>query len=274
MRCRMIRRSVAIATLILSSAAAAQDPAAKVLPQFEVATIKPSAPITDGRVRIAMGGDPGRINYQGLPIKMILARAFDIKDYQISGPDWLDSERFDVMAKIPEGVSREQVPAMLQALLAERFKMTFHRDKKEMGIYALIVAKGGVKMKALEESAEGVGQMQMMGRGHFTSKLTLAGLADFLSRWVDRPVLDMTDTKANYDIKLDWTPEPGQGGMKGVGGPQGPPRGGEEGGSNPDTAGPSLFTAVQEQLGLKLESRKAPVDLLVIDHIEKTPTEN
>jgi uncharacterized protein (TIGR03435 family) len=273
----MIRGVAAIAVLVLSSLsslAGAQEPAAKALPQFEVATIKRSAPITDGRMRIAMGGDPGRINYQGLPLRMILAGAFDVKDYQISGPDWLDSERFDVMAKIPEGVSRKEVPAMLQALLAERFKMTFHHDKKEMGIYALLVAKGGVKMKEVEESAQGVGQMRMMGRGHFESKLTLGGLADFLSRWVDRPVLDMTDTKANYDIKLDWTPEPGQG-DEGLGRrPGGPPRGGEDGGASPETAGPSLFTAVQEQLGLKLESRKAPVDMLVIDHIEKAPTEN
>ena len=266
----MNRSIVVIAILVVSSLAAAQA-----LPQFEVATIKPSAPITGGRVQVAMGGDPGRINYQGLPMRMLLARAFDVKDYQISGPDWLDSERFDVMAKIPEGVKREQVPAMLQALLAERFKMTFHRDKKEIGVYALLVGKGGTKMKVIDDSAEGVGQMQMMGRGHFESKISLPGLADFLSRWVDRPVLDMTGTKGTFDIKLDWTPEPGQGVMRGM--PVAPPHveGGEGGGPvSGDSNSPTIFTALQEQLGLKLESRKAPVDIVVLDHIDKAPTEN
>jgi uncharacterized protein (TIGR03435 family) len=270
----MNRSIVGIAILVLSSWAAAQA-----VPQFEVATIKPSAPITGGRVQIGMGGDPGRINYQGLPMRMLLARAFDVKDYQISGPDWLDSERFDVMAKIPEGVNREQVPAMLQALLAERFKMAVHRDKKEIGVYALVAAKGGIKAKEVDEAAPGVGQFQMTGRGHLETKITMEGLANFLSRWVDRPILNMTDTKANYDIKLDWTPEPGQGMMKGLA-PAGPPPGGpppgEGGGGGPagDSVGPTIFTAVQEQLGLKLESRKAPVDMVVIDHMEKSPTEN
>jgi uncharacterized protein (TIGR03435 family) len=262
----MIRSITVFAILVVSRLAAAQA-----LPQFEVATIKPSAPITGGRVQIGMGGDPGRINYQGLPMRMLLAAAFDVKDYQISGPDWLDSERFDVMAKIPEGVKREQVPAMLQALLAERFKMTFRREKKEMGVYALIVGKNGIKAKAVDGSAKGVGQIMMIGRGHVESKVTLSGFADFLSRWVDRPVLDMTETKGNFDIKLDWTPEPGQGVMRGL--PVGPPRtdGGEGGG---DSNGPSIFTALQEQLGLRLESRKAPVDIVMLDHIEKIPAAN
>ncbi len=272
----MIRSMVGIAILVLSSLAAAQAPAAQALPQFEVATIKPSAPITEGRVRIGMGGDPGRINYQGLPMRMLLADAYAMKDYQISGPDWLDSERFDVMAKFPEGVKRDQVPAMLQALLAERFKIVSHRDKKEMGIYALVVGKNGLKLKEVEESANGVGQIRM-GMGHMETKVPLSQLADFLSRMVDRPVLDMTNTKGNYDIKLDWTPEPGQGMMKGLPVPMHAPPGGEGGGGGgpaADSSGPSIYTAIQEQLGLKLEPRKAPVDILVIDHIEKVPTEN
>jgi uncharacterized protein (TIGR03435 family) len=233
-------------------------------------------------MRVNIGSDPGRINYQGLSMRTILARAFTLKEYQITGPDWLDSERFDVMAKIPEGVNRDQVPVMLQALIAERFKLTFHREKKEMGVYALVVAKGGLKMKEVDPAAKGVGQLQMMGRGHLETRLSLSGLADFLSRWVDRPILDMTQTKASYDIKLEWTPEPGQTpkGMPAGMGPGGPGPGPGPGGDGPGGAGaadnpaPTIFTALQEQLGLKLEARKAPVDMVVIDHMEKAPTEN
>jgi uncharacterized protein (TIGR03435 family) len=242
------------------------------LPQFEVATIKQSAPITDGRVMMSMGGDPGRINYQGLSMRLILARAYEMKDYQITGPDWIDSERFDVTAKIPDGVARELVPAMLRALITERFKLASHSDKKEMNVYALGVAKGGIKLKEVEAPAQGMGQVRM-GMGHLETKGSLQALADFLSRMVDRPVLFLDTSKAVYDIKLDWTPEPGQGMMRGMGAMH---AGNGEGGpaASTDSQAPSLFTAIQEQLGLKLESRKAPVEMLVIDHLEKVPTEN
>jgi uncharacterized protein (TIGR03435 family) len=242
--------------------------AAQALPQFEVATIKPSAPVADGRLTAAIGGDPERIDYQGLPLRILLSRAFNVKDDQISGPDWLDTERFDVMAKIPAGVSRDKVPAMLQALFVERFKIAFHHDKKAMGIYALVVGKNGLKVKEVEPG--GAGKL-FVRTGHVETQGNLAFFADLLSRMADRPVFDMTGLKANYDIHLEWTPEPGQGALfKGF--PSPPPT--TEGGANPERTGPSLFTAIQEQLGLKLESRKAPVDIVVIDHIEKVPTEN
>jgi uncharacterized protein (TIGR03435 family) len=263
-------RIIAVAAIALLVAASLEG---QVLPQFEVATIKPSAPVADGRLTVTMGGDPGRIDYQGLPLRILLSRAFNVKDIQISGPDWLDTERFDVIGKIPSGVSRDKVPAMLQALFVERFKIAFHHDQKEMGIYALVVGKNGLKLKEADPS--GVGQL-FVRTGHVETKGSLASLADLLSRMVDRPAFDMTSLKANYDIHLEWTPEPGQGSLfKGLASP--PPA--VEGSGNPDRgnsdrSGPSLFSAIQEQLGLKLESRKAPVDIVVIDHIEKTPTEN
>src|SRR6266540_1729197 len=97
---------------------------------FEVASVKPSAPQEFGRFQISMGGDPGRIDYKGASLKNLIERAWSIKSYQVSGPDWLDSERFDVAAKLPEGGRQEDVPKMLQALLAERFQLTIHREQK------------------------------------------------------------------------------------------------------------------------------------------------
>jgi uncharacterized protein (TIGR03435 family) len=263
----MIRIAV-IAFLMASS------PGTQALPQVEVATIKPAAPAPDGRLTVTIGGDPGRIDYQGMPLRILLSRAFNVKDDQISGPDWLDTQRFDVTAKIPAGVSRDKVPAMLQALFVERFKIAFHHDKKEMGIYALVVGKNGLKLKEVEPPA-GAGKL-FVRTGHVETQGNLSSFADLISRMVDRPVFDMTGLKADYDIHLEWTPEPGQGSLfKGF--PSPPPA--AEGGGNPDRgnsdrSGPSLFTAIQEQLGLKLESRKAPVDIVVIDHIAKVPTEN
>jgi uncharacterized protein (TIGR03435 family) len=265
-----MNRSALIVFLTVSNLAAAQAPDAQPLPQFEVATIKRSAPVVDGRLTVTMGGDPGRIDYQGLPLRILLSRAFNVKDDQISGPDWLDTERFDVTAKIPPSVSRDRVPAMLQALLVERFKIVSHQDKKEMGIYALVVGKNGLKLKEVAEPA-GAGRL-FVRNGHVEMEGTLSSLADQISRQVDRPVFDRTGLKASYDIHLEWMPEPGQGSLfKGL--PSPPSQPGAEGAS-PERTGPSLFTAIQEQLGLKLESRKAPVDIVVIDRIQKVPAEN
>jgi uncharacterized protein (TIGR03435 family) len=265
-----MNRRALIVLLTVSNLAAAQAPDARPLPQFEVATIKRSAPVVDGRWTVTMGGDPGRIDYQGLPLKILLSRAFNLKDDQISGPDWLDTERFDVTAKIPPSVSRDQVPAMLQALLVERFKIAFHHDKKEMGNYALVVSKNGLKLKEVAQPA-GAGRL-FVRNGHVETQGSLASFADLISRLAARPVFDMTGLKASYDIHLEWTPEPGQGSLfKGFPSPPSQP---SAEGANPERTGPSLFTAIQEQLGLKLESRKAPVDIVVIDQIQKVPAEN
>ena len=265
-------KGVLVATAIAATAIA-QTPSAT--PAFEVASVKVSAPITDGRVMMSMGGDPGRINYTGLPLRALIARAYGVKDYQISGLDAFGADRYDVVAKLPPDTPREQVPLMLQNLLAERFKLKLHREQKEMPVYALVVGKGGVKMKEVEPAPGGNSQVNMRMGKLDLPKAPISALADVLSRVLDRPVLDMSESKASYDITLEFTPdESTRGGMMGMrmAGP-GP-------GSGPDrpatdgAAAPNIFTAIQEQLGLKLESRKAPVEILVVDHAEKVPTEN
>ncbi len=255
-------------------------------PAFEVASIKQAVPPADGRIMVRMNTDAGRLDYTNVSLRDIIRAAFKVRNDQISGPDWLSSERYIIAAKFPAGATKADVPAMLQTLLADRFKLAFHKDSKVVSIYALVQAKGGAKL----QPADTPGGMRMMmgpkGR-HLTGKVTLAQLADALSNMEDRPVLDMTELKGAFDIDLEFTSENGPEGMRqGMPGPgpglgpgpgQGPGQGGPAGEGRPhdeNADAPSLFTALQEKLGLRLEPRKAPVDLYVIDHAEKAPTEN
>jgi len=257
-------------------------------PQFEVASVKEAPPPTGNGIRVRMGGDAGRLDYANVTLRDCIRIAYRVKEYQISGPDWLSAQRYDLVAKLPEGASRDQVPEMLQALLADRFKLKVHRDTKEQPIYALVVAKNGPKIKqsdpnegppggAVPPGAPGGPRgMMQIGRGSLQAKqMTVSNFADLLARIVDRPIVDMTELKGNYDFKLEYTPDPRvmQKMMMGAGMPPGgpPPGAAAEG---PSESGPSIFTAVQEQLGLKLDGRKAPIELLVIDSVEKVPTEN
>jgi uncharacterized protein (TIGR03435 family) len=332
----MRRVNISAALLLFPSCAAfAQTTAAP--PSFEVATVKPAAPAATSMgagggmkfaIRIgAQGGpgtsDPGQITYSNMSLKNLLVAAYGVKTYQVSGPNWLDTERFDIVAKVPKGASKDDVKLMLQDLLAERFKLTQHREQKDLPMYALVVGKGGPKMKesppdnpdskddvnlkdpgaadavaqkakqALESALRaggrdgvmpqlppGMGQgtrmMMMPGRMRMSiSKQTMAQFAESLGNQMDRPVVDQTGLTKNYDFTLEFAPESGGRGLMGLPVPLPPPPG--DGGSLHEAdsmAAPSLFTALQEQMGLKLEQKKGSVDLLVVDHLEKTPTEN
>ncbi|MGD0497348.1 MAG: TIGR03435 family protein [Bryobacteraceae bacterium] len=273
------------ASLIACAACAALGQTAAPPPAFEVASIKPAAPQPMGRMTIRMGGDPGRVDYENVSLRDVLARAYDLKRYQISGPVWLDTERYDIVAKVPDGVPKGQVPAMLQALLTERFQMKAHRETKDLPVYALTVGKNGPKLEKAEDAAATGGPPggRMMvstdassGASMEAQGATLGALSDMLSNMLDRPVVDMTGIQGNYNIKLKMSMDD-MAGMKrdmAMAGPGAVVRPGGDDNPAPDsTPAPSLFTAVQ-QLGLKLESRKAPVEFLVVDRAEKTPTEN
>lgn len=274
-----------IGGLITCAACAAVAQTAAPPPAFEVASIKPAEPQTMGRMMIRMGGDPGRVDYQNVSLKDVLARAYDLKRYQISGPVWLDTERYDIVAKVPDGVPKEQVPAMLQALLMERFQMKVHRETKELPVYELTVGKNGPKLEKAEDSAATGGPPggRMMistdassGASMEVQGATLSAFSDMLSNMLDRPVLDRTGVQGYYNIKLKISMDD-LAGMKrdmAMADPGATVRPGGDSNPAPDsTPAPSLFGAV-EQLGLKLESRKAPVEFLVVDRAEKTPTEN
>jgi uncharacterized protein (TIGR03435 family) len=256
-------------------------------PQFEVASIKPSLP-GNGRMRTGSRGGPGTddpslFTCENCGLAALIVQAYDLKRYQFSGPDWTESARFNISAKIPEGATKKQFQAMLQNLLADRFKLKSHREKKEMQTYDLVVGKNGPKLKEsvgpqspddtlpppksagpqTDESGFAIlppGRVPMAiftANGHATRRWieqTMEQLAGRLSNQLSRPVFDATGLKGKYDFTLRWVTE----GFT----------------LSDDDSGPTIFQALQEQLGLKLESKKSMVDTLVVDHVEKTPTEN
>jgi uncharacterized protein (TIGR03435 family) len=319
-----MRTAIVCAGLIVSASCAAFGQGAAESPTFEVASVKPAEPQSAGMIRIRMSGgpgtpDPGQLTYTNVSLKNILMNAYAVKGYQLSGPKWLDSERFDIVAKVPMGTTKEQFRLMLQNLLAERFKLVLHHETKELPMYALVVGKRGAKLKEsvdddatpsggapppplppgpdgagpvrLRVGADGMpqlppgmgknGMMMMMTNGRLRAvgnRQPVSALTEMLGNQLGYPVVDATGLKANYDFTLDFAPD-------GLNGPMGmmphpPPEhdgaagGGSPMASAPDAGGPTLFTALQEQLGLKLEQRKGPVDLLVIDRLEKVPSEN
>ena len=260
--------------LLTAGTVFAQTPAAP--PAFEVASVKPAPPPTPGMIKVQMGGDPGMVDYKNVSLKSVIARAYEMKEFQVSGPDWLDTERFDILAKTPPNTPKERIPLMLQTLLAERFKLTGHREQKVMPVYAMVVGKGGFKLKPLEGDPEGRMRMSISPKGRTMSgPTTMSTLAGSLASMLDRPVVDLTEMKGTYDVDLEWVPDEREGGgimakMKGM-------AEAAAGGAHADPDGPngqSLFGALQEKLGVRLEPRKAPVDILVVDRVEKAPTEN
>jgi len=243
-------KGLVCAALISVGAALCQAPA------FEVASVKPSLPPgAPGRATRVAGpfADAGRASWWNVPLRFYTMQAYGLTTaWRIEGgPAWFASDNFDVLGTFPPGTPKEQILAMLKTLLTDRFKLTAHLEMKEHSIYALTVAKGGAKIK--ESAADDSSMTNRMGTGYMDlRKVTMQRLADLLSGTTinmdERPVVDMTGLKGVYDVTLDWA-DAGQ------------------------TEKPSLFTAVSEQLGLKLEAQKTPVEILVIDHAEK-PSEN
>ena len=299
-----IRRVVRLAAAVAFASCAAFGQSAP-LPEFEVASVKPSPPPTDGRVMRRIGRpDPGMVNYGNATLKMLISQAYGVKDYQINGPDWIDSLGYDVVAKVPAGVSQDKVPQMLQALLADRFKLALHHESKTLNVYALIVGKDGSKLKetdpaelAIPDHAgmvdgpppppagggipRGPGVRVMIGASggrRLSGHMTMEQLTNVMSNFMDRPVVDVTGLKGTYDVDLTFMPDERDQMQGKLGGAMmAPPPGASEGrpaDSLSDATAGSIFNAVQEKLGLKLDPRKSPAEILVIDRAEKVPTEN
>lgn len=225
--------------------------------EFEAVSVKPSKAATDSS---STQSNQGRFTATNVTLKNLIVRAYDLKDYQLEGPDWLSSLRFDVVAKYPEALPKDRekynaaLQAMMREMLSERFKLAAHRDQKTFSVYALVVSKPGIKFKQVPDSDS---HNSSSNNTHFVGTcISVAMFADFLARRMDLPVIDMTDLKGFYNLTLDWVPE-----------------------SKADApvdlpSGLTLRDAIQEQLGLKLESRQAPLEILIVDHAEKVPTEN
>jgi len=236
--------------------------AADASPEFEVATIKPSNPDTQGRGFRVRGREFSTIN---TTLSSLLTFAYGLHPKQIVGaPAWVDTDKFDITAQ-PDQPGRpndKQWKAMLQKLLTERFQLTFHHDKKELSVYALEAAKSGSKLVKSQGDPNGLPSMFFRGLGNLpAANATMQDFAGLLqSAVLDRPVVDQTGLTGRFDFTLNWTPDESQ--FVGMGIKVPPP-------SDKPDAPPGLFTAVQEQLGLKLEATKAPVDVIVIDKVEK-----
>ncbi len=240
--------------LLAGSAAFAQT-------KFDVASIKPNA-ANDDRIMIRMMPG-GRFVATGITVKELIAQAYNVRPFQVQGgPGWMDSERFDINAKgegLPDRVPPDVLRPMLQALLQDRFGLKTREESKEMPGFALVVGKNGTKLKPVEGEAQ---RQMRMGRGQINAKgMPMAMLAQQLGQMLGRTVVDKTELKGGYDIELNFTPEPGAG------------HGGPDALAATDNSGPTIYTALQEQLGLKLESQKTATKMLIIEKVDK-PSEN
>ena len=251
---------------------------------FEVASIKATQG-GDHRGMRFMFAPGGRFAGNNISVKFLIQEAYHIKDSQISGqPSWVDSELYDIEAKMDDTAahaiqklnpdqSRKQIMQLFQSLLADRFKLILHHDKRDLPVLALLVAKNGPKLQETTLTPAELAPpspkgplIRFMRRGQLSmTAVDLDLFADALSREIRSVVLNKTGLTAKYDFKLQWTPDEGQG----------PPytASGVEPMPGDDANGPTIFVALQEQLGLKLESWKQPLDVVVIDHIER-PSEN
>jgi uncharacterized protein (TIGR03435 family) len=233
-------------------------------PAFEVATIKPAKPDAQGKgINV---NQSGQFSTRNTSLGDLITLAYGMHARQIiNGPSWIDTDKFDINAKseAPGMPNDKQVKTMLQKLLAERFELTTHRDKRELTAYTITVAKGGPKLKASEGDPNGLPGLGFRGLGMMVARnATISDMAGLFQIMVlDRPVVDQTGLTTRYDFQLNWTPDDSQFGGRGGTAPPAPAANGE--------VPPDLYTAIQQQLGLKMDSVKAPVDVMVIDHVEK-----
>jgi uncharacterized protein (TIGR03435 family) len=254
------------------------------VPAFDVVSVKQDK--SEGSmIRVMM--KPDGYAATNVSLKMLIEEVYGIRQDLISGaPGWVDSIRFDIDAKVAGGnvddlkkLKPEQRMSMLKPMLADRFQVKVHTETKTLPVYELVVAKGGSKLKEAMpgytytngiKGPDGVahGGMMRMSRGEVTGQaLAVESLVNMLSRQLQRTVIDKTGLTGKYDFTLQWTEESSDPMFKGGDGSQ------QKAEPAPDATGPSIFTALQEQLGLKLQSAKGPVETLVIDHVEM-PSEN
>jgi uncharacterized protein (TIGR03435 family) len=335
--CRALRRFKILFCLALAVAVAP----AQTKPMFEVASIKPAPPLDLAKLRAGIQNgemprlgprvDGARAEYLYMTVADLIVLAYNVKSYQITGPGWIGTQPFDIIAKLPEGASKNDVPKMLQALLEDRFKMALHRESKEHPMLALVVGKGGSKMKESPENPQPIdpgaplapGEKKMDGPdgpirmtagkdGSFTmnmgakgavsyrmdaatqsmrigaTQLTMEGFTNLLTVLLKafggggQRVKDMTGLTGNYQLAISFSLADMRSDVRSVLQEKGMMPNlpdGAAGAAMPadaasDPGGSSSLSKSIESIGLKLESRKVMVEQLVIDHIEKTPTEN
>ena len=273
-------KRLALICLVFCSSLPGQTNSPRATSAFDVASVKPSASASD---RALVQAVPGRLLMENFAPRTLIVLAYGVGDYQVAGgPSWIASDHFDVQAKAEGDATVQQMEGpMLQSLLVERFKLAFHRETQQLPVYELTRAGGNAKLQATKEgscttysldapapraAAAGAPGTTFCGFPHITQNgtnraldgkgVSMATLAGNIARFVRRSVIDKTGLTGTYDLHLEWTDAP----LNDI--------------PNPDISNrPSVFTAVTEQLGLKLESAKGPVEVIVIDHMER-PSQN
>lgn len=273
------------------------QPATKL--EFDVASIKPSPPPASGTgIVVGCRGGPGTddpvsFNCQNISLSNLVTMAYRVAYYQLSAPDWAAMARFDLRARVPEGTTKEQLALMMESLLADRFQLTVHRESREIQRFELTVAKNGPKFREAvprppgdsRDAAFTPGPPKLDKDGYptigprggmaimydkarmYQPEMTMTMLASQLSAQLRGPVVDTTGLTGKYEISIYWSA--GDSLRTGAPAPGGGPTP-----ADPVSAGPDLKQALQEQLGLRVESKKGPVEFVVVDHAEKVPSEN
>jgi uncharacterized protein (TIGR03435 family) len=240
-----MKRTLIVCTVCLVAAAQPR-------PAFEVASVRTS--LQEGPYRVTESVDADGIRFNNTALRLCILRAFGLKPYQIIGPDWIEQARYVINAKAAAPAPREKLMEMLQTLVADRFKLAFHRETREIPTYALLVAKNGPKLNPAKDDT--VSEISGGTTAEFQG-VTMQMLTNVIGNSLDRPVLDETGLNGRYDFKLTWAERKRKG----------PPK--EGSGSD----APSIFTSLPAMLGLRLEPRHAPIEMFVIDHVER-PSEN
>jgi uncharacterized protein (TIGR03435 family) len=247
-------RIAGLAVVLISMTAWAADG-----PVFDAASIHTADPGETGPGDIPrnMDSSPGHFVMRNVPLRYCLEWAWDLKDYEVSGPDWIRNDnRYDIVANAPGPATDDQMRLMLRNLLIDRFQMKIHRETRNLDVYVLMPGKGAPKVKeATADEQASLGAAEPRGSVKFTRQ-PISRFTFMLTRRLDKPTLDETGLKGLYDFTID---------LSGLGFNGNPPQ---------DTSAPSVFTTVPQNLGLRLEAAKRPVEILVVDHAEKVPTAN
>jgi len=248
------RTKLATVKMVCLAAVTASQPMGAQVLAFEAASVKQNRSGT--RISFGPGLRNGKLDGENVTLKALLQVAYNVQSPRISGPDWLDSDRFDVAAKASEDSPAGDLALMVQSLLKERFQVAVHWETREMSVYELVAAKGGMKIRAFDpadrpEKPHFKGGSSMRGTG------TMEQIADQLAKVAGRPVVDRTGSEGKFSYVLEFAP---------LSAPTAE--------SSTNSGPPEFFTAVQQQLGLRLESKKRPIAILLVDHAERVPSAN
>ena len=250
----IMRRACRPAALVILAAGAVFAQTKPALPVYEAASVKVD---NSGKLGSSSNGSRGQIVFTNVTLKRLVERAYSVKPFQVTGPGWMDDVRFDISAKYPPDTKSDDRFLMLRALLEERFKLAVHTQSQDLPGYVLEVSKGGLKIKPAEAGDSDTSNNSKDGLHTLTvKKVSMAQVADVMARFLGEMVVDRTTLPGVYDFEVKWANDDRK------------PEAGET------EAPASLFTALQETLGLRLRAAKVPVEVIVVDHAERIPVEN